>query len=64
MYIDRSTVEREMYVVTMSVLHDYEVPENIASGSFLSFTAEQQYDCAIRQSRCRYLQSTWATGEY
>ena len=50
-YIDRATIQRETSVVTMSVLHDYEIPEHLSSGSFLSFTAEQQYDCGGLRSR-------------
>lgn len=44
-YIDRTTIQRERYVVTLSVLHDYQIPEQLSTGSFLSFTAQQQYDC-------------------
>lgn len=50
-YIDRTTIQRDTYVVTMSVLHDYRVPERLSSGSFLSFTARQQYDCGEQRSR-------------
>jgi hypothetical protein len=50
-YIDRATIQRETSVVTMSVLHDYQIPERLSSGSFLSFTAEQQYDCGGLRSR-------------
>ena len=50
-YIDRTTIHRDMYVVTMSVLHDYQVPERLSSGSFLSLTAQQQYDCGEARSR-------------
>ena len=50
-YIDRTTIERNTFLVTMSVLHDYQMPEHISSGSFLSFTAQQQYDCGEAQSR-------------
>lgn len=50
-YIDRTTIQRDTYVVTMSVLHDYSVPERLSSGSFLSFTARQQYDCGEQRSR-------------
>ena len=50
-YIDRTTIHRDTYVVTMSVLHDYQVPERLSSGSFLSFTAQQQYDCGEARSR-------------
>jgi surface-adhesin protein E len=50
-YIDRTTIQRDTYVVTMSVLHDYQVPEVLSSGSFLSFTARQQYDCGEQRSR-------------
>jgi hypothetical protein len=35
----------------MSVLHDYQVPEQLSSGLFLSFTAQQQYDCGEVRSR-------------
>ncbi|HKT36361.1 MAG TPA: surface-adhesin E family protein [Nitrospira sp.] len=50
-YIDRATIQRNTYVVTMSVLHDYQIPEHLSSGSFLSFTAQQQYDCGDGRSR-------------
>ena len=50
-YIDRATIQRERYVVTMSVLHDYQAPEHLSSGSFLSFTSEEQYDCGEVRSR-------------
>lgn len=50
-YLDRATIQRETYVVTMSVLHDYQTPEQLSSGSFLSFTAQQQYDCGEQRSR-------------
>ncbi len=50
-YIDRTTIQRNTYVVTMSVLHDYQMPERLSSGSFLSFTAQQQYDCGEARSR-------------
>ena len=50
-YIDRTTIHRNTYVVTMSVLHDYQMPEHISSGAFLSFTAQQQYDCGEARSR-------------
>ena len=50
-YIDRSTIQRETFVVTMSVLHDYQIPEHFSSGSFLSHTSEQQYDCGEQRSR-------------
>ena len=50
-YIDRGTIQRERYVVTMSVLHDYQAPEHLSSGSFLSFTSEEQYDCGEVRSR-------------
>lgn len=50
-YIDRETIQRERYVVTMSVLHDYQAPEHLSSGSFLSFTSKQQYDCGEVRSR-------------
>ncbi|HET7909333.1 MAG TPA: surface-adhesin E family protein [Nitrospira sp.] len=50
-YIDRTTIHRDLYVVTMSVLHDYQVPEHLSSGSFLSFTAQEQYDCGQARSR-------------
>ena len=50
-YIDRTTIQRNTYVVTMSVMHDYQMPERLSSGSFLSFTAQQQYDCGEARSR-------------
>jgi hypothetical protein len=50
-YIDRTTIQRDTDVVTMSVLHDYRVPEHLSSGSFLSFTSQQQYDCGELRSR-------------
>lgn len=50
-YIDRTTIQRNTDVVTMSVLHDYQKPERLSSGSFLSFTAQQQYDCGEARSR-------------
>lgn len=50
-YIDRTTIQRDKYVVTMSVLHDYQMPEHLSSGMFLSFTAQQQYDCGEVRSR-------------
>ena len=50
-YIDRTTIQRNTDVVTMSVLHDYQMPERLSSGSFLSFTAQQQYDCGEARSR-------------
>ena len=50
-YIDRTSMHRETYVVTMSVLHDFQVPERLSAGSFLSFTAQQQYDCGEVRSR-------------
>jgi hypothetical protein len=50
-YIDRATIERDKYVVTVSVLHDYQRPEQLSTGSFLSFTAQQQYDCGELRSR-------------
>ena len=50
-YIDRATIHRNTDVVTMSVLHDYQMPEHLSSGSFLSFTAQQQYDCGEARSR-------------
>jgi hypothetical protein len=50
-YIDRTTIQRNTDVVTMSVLHDYKMPERLSSGSFLSFTAQQQYDCGEARSR-------------
>ena len=50
-YIDRTTIERDSYVVTLSVLHDYLLPEQLSAGSFLSFTAQQQYDCGEVRSR-------------
>ena len=50
-YIDRTTIHRDTDVVTMSVLHDYQTPEPLSSGSFLSFTAQQQYDCGEARSR-------------
>jgi hypothetical protein len=50
-YIDRTTIQRDTDVVTMSVLHDYQYPEPLSSGSFLSFTAQQQYDCGEVRSR-------------
>jgi hypothetical protein len=50
-YIDRMTIQRDSYLATMSVLHDYQVPEHLASGSFLSFTSQQQYDCGELRSR-------------
>ena len=50
-YIDRTTLQQETYVVTMSVLHDYQIPEHLSSGSFLSFTSLEQYDCGELRSR-------------
>lgn len=50
-YIDRTTIQRDTYVVTMSVLHDYQIPEQLSSGVFLSFTTQQQYDCGEVRSR-------------
>jgi surface-adhesin protein E len=50
-YIDRATIQRESYFVTMSVLHDYQAPEHLSSGSFLSFTPKEQYDCGEVRSR-------------
>ena len=50
-YLDRTTIHRNTDVVTMSVLHDYQTPERLSSGSFLSFTAQQQYDCGEARSR-------------
>jgi hypothetical protein len=50
-YIDRATIQRNTYVVTMSVLHDYQIPEHLSYGTFLSFTAQQQYDCGEARSR-------------
>lgn len=50
-YLDRTTIQRDLYVVTMSVLHDYQLPEQLSTGSFLSFTAQQQYDCGEVRSR-------------
>jgi hypothetical protein len=50
-YIDRTTIQRDTYVVTMSVLHDYQMPEQLSSEPFLSFTAQQQYDCGEVRSR-------------
>ena len=50
-YIDRTTIQRNTDVVTMSVLHDYQIPELLSSGLFLSFTAQQQYDCGEARSR-------------
>ena len=50
-YIDRTTIHRDTDVVTMSVLHDYPTPEPLSSGTFLSFTAQQQYDCREVRSR-------------
>ena len=50
-YVDRTTIQRDLYVVTMSVLHDYQLPEQLSTGSFLSFTAQQQYDCGEVRSR-------------
>jgi hypothetical protein len=50
-YIDRTSIQRDTFVVTMSVLHDYQVPESLSAGSFLSFTAQQQYDCGELRSR-------------
>jgi surface-adhesin protein E len=50
-YIDRTSIQRNTYVVTMSVLHDYQMPERLSSGSFLSVTAQQQYDCGEARSR-------------
>jgi hypothetical protein len=35
----------------MAVLHDYQLPEQLSTGSFLSFTAQQQYDCGEVRSR-------------
>src|SRR5262249_10879596 len=50
-YIDRTSIHRDTDVVTMSVLHDYQTPEHLSSGSFLSFTAQQQYDCGEVRAR-------------
>ena len=50
-YIDRTSIQRDTDIVTMSVLHDYPAPEPLSSGSFLSFTAQQQYDCGEVRSR-------------
>lgn len=50
-YVDPTTIQRDTFVVTMSVLHDYQMPEHLSSGSFLSFTAQQQYDCGEARSR-------------
>jgi hypothetical protein len=50
-YIDRATIQRDTFVVTMSVLHDYQIPEHLSSGPFLSFTSQQQYDCGELRSR-------------
>ena len=50
-YIDPTTIERDTYMVTMSVLHDYRTPEHLSSGAFLSFTSLQQYDCGEVRSR-------------
>jgi hypothetical protein len=50
-YIDRTSMQRDTFVVTMSVLHDYQVPEHLSSGSFLSFTAQEQYDCGEVRTR-------------
>ena len=50
-YIDRSTIQRDTYVVSISVLHDYQFPEHLPSGPFLSFTALEQYDCGELRSR-------------
>jgi hypothetical protein len=50
-YLDRTTIQRESYVVTLAVLHDYQLPEQFSNGSFLSFTAQQQYDCGEVRSR-------------
>ena len=50
-YIDRTTIHRNTELVTMSVLHDYQMPERLSTGSFLSFTAQQQYDCGAGRSR-------------
>ena len=50
-YIDRTTIQRDRYLVTMSVLNDYQAPEKLSSGSFLSFTSQQQYDCGEARSR-------------
>ena len=35
----------------MSVLHDYQTPERLSSGSFFSFMARQQYDCGEVRAR-------------
>ncbi|HEU4683666.1 MAG TPA: surface-adhesin E family protein [Nitrospira sp.] len=54
LYIDRETIQRdvyEVYLVTMSVLHDYAMPERLLSGLFLSFTAQEQYDFGTVRSR-------------
>jgi hypothetical protein len=50
-YVDPTTIDRDTYVVTMSVLHDYQIAEHLSSGSFLSFTSLQQYDCGEVRSR-------------
>ena len=50
-YVDRTTIHRDTYVVTMSVMHDYQIPEHLSAGSFLSFTSLQQYDCGEVRSR-------------
>lgn len=50
-YVDRTTIHRDLYLVTMAVLHDYQLPEQLSTGSFLSFTAQQQYDCGEVRSR-------------
>ena len=50
-YVDRTTIHGDTYVVTMSVLHDYQMPEHLSSGAFLSFTSLEQYDCGELRSR-------------
>jgi hypothetical protein len=50
-YIDRTTIHEDTYMVTMSVLHDYQLPEHLSSGAFLSFTSLEQYDCGELRSR-------------
>jgi hypothetical protein len=61
-YIDRTTIHRHMYVVTMSVLHDYQVPERLSSGS-----PSRHNSNMIAEKRAHgllallYSQSTWAT---
>jgi hypothetical protein len=61
-YIDRTSIHQDTDVVTMSVLHDYQTPERLSSGSFSLLWHDSSMiveKCAPGRLELRSSQSTW-----